>query len=466
MKVLRHVHGASVLVCLALNWLVNKTTWLLVEVCMRQESAADFAQVSAAVAEYLGATCSFFIKGIIVLPGDSPLNPHVECINVTEFDGEESEDVIGTGVPSSDAHLVMHVFKLSDEAPAEETTDDDENVATCQQTVLPSASFDGLWDSLIFDSEVKRNVLDYAMTAMLFSDSKVNPHIISWNRVVLLHGPPGTGKTSLCKALAHKLSIRLASRYPNAVLLEINAHSLFSKWFSESGKLVMKLFRQIQELVEDEESLICVLIDEVESLTAARKSAVSGSEPSDAIRVVNALLTQLDALKRHSNVLILTTSNITEAIDIAFVDRADIKQYVDFSNTTITGKGYIGLPSCHARYDILRSCIEELRRVRILQPTTQPLFAYQELMRRKASRKRVVDQMTSTSGTEDLELSMGLLQAAEMAEGFSGRALRKLPFQTHAFFIQSRTTTVSEFIDFLVQTIQREIQHKQQLTSA
>ena len=53
-----------------------------------------------------------------------------------------------------------------------------------------------------------------------------------------------------------------------------------------------------------------------------------GSEPSDAIRVVNALLTQLDSIKNAPNVLILTTSNITGAIDLAFVDRADIKQYI------------------------------------------------------------------------------------------------------------------------------------------
>ena len=89
---------------------------------------------------------------------------------------------------------------------------------------------------------------------------------------------------------------------------------------------------------------------QVESLTSARKSAMSGNEPSDAIRVVNALLTQLDAIKSYPNVVILTTSNITGAIDLAFVDRADIKQY-------------IGPPSPKAIYRIYQSCIDELMRV-------------------------------------------------------------------------------------------------------
>ena len=39
---------------------------------------------------------------------------------------------------------------------------------------------------------------------------------------------------------------------------------------------------------------------QVESLTAARKSAMQGQEPSDAIRVVNALLTQIDHIKRYT----------------------------------------------------------------------------------------------------------------------------------------------------------------------
>lgn len=133
----------------------------------------------------------------------------------------------------------------------------------------------------------------------------------------------------------------------------------------------MKMFARIQELVEDPDCLVVVLIDEVESLARARQSAGSSNEPSDSVRVVNALLTQIDQIKRliifsltihflkidnlnllyrFPNVLILSTSNISGTIDLAFVDRADIKQF-------------IGLPTPRAIYAIYYSCLKELIRV-------------------------------------------------------------------------------------------------------
>jgi hypothetical protein len=62
------------------------------------------------------------------------------------------------------------------------------------------------------------------------------------------------------RALAQKLSIRLSKRFSDFQLIEINSHSLFSKWFSESGKLVGKMFDGIMQVLENEEAFVVVLI--------------------------------------------------------------------------------------------------------------------------------------------------------------------------------------------------------------
>uniref|UniRef100_A0ACD5UQQ0 Uncharacterized protein n=1 Tax=Avena sativa TaxID=4498 RepID=A0ACD5UQQ0_AVESA len=408
-----------------------------VEVLLHAASTARAEDVQAAVERMLETRSLSYVDGPVSIPADNAfLLKNVKRIQICDTDEwiENHKVLLFWQVKP-----VVHVFQLSEDGPGEEPSEDD-TLSSFNEWALPAKEFDGLWESLLYEVGLKQRLLRYAASALLFTERGVDPCLVSWNRIVLLHGPPGTGKTSLCKALAQKLSIRFKSRYSMCQLVEVNAHSLFSKWFSESGKLVAKLFQKIQEMVEEESNLVFVLIDEVESLAAARQAAISGSEPSDSIRVVNALLTQMDKLKAWPNVIILTTSNITTAIDIAFVDRADIKAYV-------------GPPTLQARYEILRSCIQELFRVGILtspQAGDLPSILSYSTLKEKLHCPEAAEPHT-------LHLSELLHQAAEQCEGLSGRSLRKLPFLAHASVPNPSCCDASSFMHTLIQTARREL---------
>ncbi|KHN19256.1 Pachytene checkpoint protein 2 like [Glycine soja] len=410
-----------------------------VEVTLKPSSTAKIDDVRSAVEGMLEKRSLSYNDGPVPVPlDDAFLADNVQRICVCGCDTDE-------GMHNDNVLLfwqvkpVVHVFQLSEEGPCEDISCDGQS-SSFNEWILPAKEFDGMWESLIYESGLKQRLLRYAASALLVTEKGVDPFLVSWNRIILLHGPPGTGKTSLCKALAQKLSIRFNLRYPQAQLVEVNAHSLFSKWFSESGKLVAKLFQKIQEMVEEESNLVFVLIDEVESLAAARKAALSGSEPSDSIRVVNALLTQMDKLKSSPNVIILTTSNITAAIDIAFVDRADIKAYV-------------GPPTLQARYEILRSCLQELMRTGIL---TSLQDCKNVMFPNYASAK---DRLNTPDFHEDatfMQLCKQLLETAEACEGMSGRSLRKLPFLAHAALANPFECNPIKFLCTMIETAKRE----------
>lgn len=401
-----------------------------VEVRLRPISNANDGEVRS-------ETISFLIANFATLQAEteitdwtrSPfLTANVDRLRIAEIAAVASSSASSSSASPpppvfiSDAKLQVHVYQPSsndivDEfSAADPNADEGDETTAASVSELPNRSLDGVWDSLVYEDDIKPKLLNYIYTTLLFSDANVNFNLVSWNRIVLLHGPPGTGKTSLCKALAQKLAIRLSHRYSHGKLVEINSHSLFSKWFSESGKLVQRLFSMITEMVEDDDAFVVVLIDEVESLTAARSAAASGSEPTDSIRVVNALLTQLDKLKHRKNVLIMTTSNMTESIDTAFIDRADIKQYV-------------GLPPAQAIYWILDSCLAELVRVGLVSPIQLPSF------QQAIAEHDEIHAGGGAPANASSRAGYDLLNLANKCKGLSGRSLRRLPVLAHAHHI-------------------------------
>ncbi|KAH8830297.1 P-loop containing nucleoside triphosphate hydrolase protein [Flagelloscypha sp. PMI_526] len=330
-----------------------------------------------------------------------------------------------TLLPITQCLLHIHAYQPTSSASFEEYTDADGEEETMAASVceLPNKNWEGLWESLIYvkDSDggdVKGKLLDYIHATLVLSDADINFNLVSWNRVVLLHGPPGTGKTSLSRALAQKLSIRLSHRFTHARLFEINSHSLFSKWFSESGKLVQRLFNNINELADESHAFLVVLIDEVESLTAARAGAMAGTEPSDGLRVVNALLTQLDKLKHRKNVLIMSTSNLVQAIDSAFIDRADIVQYID-------------LPSRDGIYEILRSSLCEMISKNIIAPFNFPSLEASKIYEKTQMHRDGSHTLSVIKDEDERRQAVGvrllLLAGICRAQGLSGRSLRRLP---------------------------------------
>lgn len=103
-------------------------------------------------------------------------------------------------------------------------------------------------------------------------------------------------------------------------------------------------------MLRDPELFVIVLIDEIESLSATRDRATD----QEAIRLVNSLLTSLDSLKERDNCVCLATSNLSECIDPAFRDRADLVQF-------------IGLPEKGAAAAMINQSIQELVRVGLVQ---------------------------------------------------------------------------------------------------
>lgn len=67
-------------------------------------------------------------------------------------------------------------------------------------------------------------------------------------------------------------------------------------------------------MAQSSNTLVCVVMDEVETIAGSREKANAGGECSDGVRATNQLLTALDRLRALPNIIVLCTSNLLNAI--------------------------------------------------------------------------------------------------------------------------------------------------------
>ncbi len=143
---------------------------------------------------------------------------------------------------------------------------------------------------------------------------------------VLLHGPPGTGKTMLAKAVANET---------DASFIKMAGSELVHKFIGEGAKLVRDLF----EVARENEPAV-IFIDEIDAIASKRTDSKTSGD-AEVQRTMMQLLSEMDGFDERGEVRIMAATNRFDMLDEAILRPGRFDRLIEVPDPDETGRAEI-----------------------------------------------------------------------------------------------------------------------------
>ena len=166
--------------------------------------------------------------------------------------------------------------------------------------------------------EVREAVEEPLVNAEQFQEVGIEPP-----SGVLLHGPPGTGKTMLAKAVANET---------DATFIKMAGSELVRKFIGEGARLVRDLF----ELAADREPAV-IFIDEIDAIAAKRTESKTSGD-AEVQRTMMQLLSEMDGFDERGEIRIIAATNRFDMLDRAILRPGRFDRLIEVPNPDFDGR--------------------------------------------------------------------------------------------------------------------------------
>ncbi|WP_254272392.1 proteasome-activating nucleotidase Pan2 [Haloarcula marina] len=194
----------------------------------------------------------------------------------------------------------------------------DARAQAMQVTASPDVTYDDIGGLEEQIREVREAVEEPLVNADRFREVGIEPP-----SGVLLHGPPGTGKTMLAKAVANET---------DATFIKMAGSELVRKFIGEGARLVRDLF----ELASEREPAI-IFIDEIDAIASKRTESKTSGD-AEVQRTMMQLLSEMDGFDERGEIRIIAATNRFDMLDQAILRPGRFDRLIEVPEPSLAGR--------------------------------------------------------------------------------------------------------------------------------